>query len=94
MKIYTLNKSHQGYDMDTWGHWLESSIKSYYLTEELALQAIVELVKVIPYKDNLIWDAKLGDTRNIFNYTDQLNGVGPLKQVNLYFIEVIDVITQ
>ena len=94
MKVFTLNKHSQGYDMDHWGHWLESHVKAYYLTEELALAAIVELMKVMPYKTNLVWDAKLGDVRNIFEYTDQCNGEGPYKKVNLYFIGEIDIISQ
>jgi len=94
MNIYTLNKHYQDYDSDMWGYWLGSSVQAYYLTEELAIEAMVQLIKVIPYETNLIWDAKLGDVRNIFKYSDQNNGEGPEKQVNLYFIGEINVISQ
>jgi hypothetical protein len=90
-KIYTLNRNSQGYDMDMWGHWLDTDIIGYYKTKEGALQAIIDILKDIPYKTNLIWNTKLGDARNILKYSNQCNGEGPYKKVNLYHIGSINI---
>lgn len=91
MKIFTLNKTYQDYDHEHWQHWGSSSIVNYFLTEELANSNMNSLIEQEEYESDIVWDAKLGDARNIINIA---YGSSPhtYKDHNLYFIESIDVI--
>ena len=91
MKIFIVKKNYQATDMDGWNHWLESNVISYHKTKELADNKIASLISDKAYDSHLIWDTKLGDTRNILEYLDGQNGVGPFKKVNLFFNVEIEV---
>jgi hypothetical protein len=89
MKIYCIKKNYQGHDMDHWQHWLENSIQSYHKTEELANEAIANLIKDKAYDSHLIWDKDLGDTRNILTY--YVGSDNDEEKAPIYFVETIEV---
>lgn len=95
MKIFTLNKTHQSYDYEHWQHWGESSVLNYYISEELAKTAMNDLIEKEDYSDsNKVWDSKLGDTRNVINIMTGTHSNAEFNDVNLYFIDSINVITE
>lgn len=95
MKVFTLNKSFQTYDHEHWQHWGDSSIINYYSSEELANKAMNDLIEKEEYSSsNKVWDSKLGDTRNVINIMIGTHGNAEFNDVNLYFIDNINVITE
>ena len=92
MKIYAIKKNYQGYDMDCWNHWIESTIILYCLTREIAEAHIDLKLFGKPVVGGFVWDSKLGDGRNIIEITENPNGKKPYTKCHLYYIVEIDVL--
>ena len=93
MEIFTLNENTQGYDYEHYNHWVQSRIVNYYATEELAKDAIQELIKDLEYDCGMAWHGELGDGRNIITLESGYSGNWKAEVVNKYFIKTINVIT-
>lgn len=95
MIIFALREHYQECDGDMYSHWIASKFINYYVSKELANIAIETLLLDTEYLTAKVWDAKLGDGRNIISLTEETNGIlcdSGYKDVIKYFITPIEVL--
>lgn len=92
MKIFALKENYQDCDMDCWQHWVSNHILDYYSSRESAVKAMNKLIENNEVTHSFVWDAKLGDGRNISLFAVSPNAEH-FEPHHRYFIDEIDVLS-